>query len=112
MACVVVYPNPMKPKPGRPLWHMLKGQLDGKPCCWSVTVWYDVPEQALEYDEILGIREKNPRKLSLRVDKPSWLHDVIREVIDPEMAAEAERIRAIVPDGKITNIKWQAVQER
>jgi len=91
---------------------MLKGQLDGKPCRWSLTIWYDVPEGALGTDKILGIREKNPRKLSLRVDQPRWLHDVIREVIDPEMAAEAERIRAIVPDGKITNIKWQAVQER
>ena len=29
-----------------------------------------------------------------------------------EPVAEAERVRAIVPDGKITNIKWQAVQER
>ena len=112
MACVVIYPSPLKPKPGRPAWHLVKGQLDGKPCRWSLTIWYDVPEEALDFDEHLGIRERNPLKITLRVTQPRWLQDVIRDVIDPELAAEGKRVRELVPDGRLTNIKWQAVQER
>lgn len=106
MACVVVYPNPLKPKPGRPLWHLVKGQLDGKPCRWRVTLWYNVPVETLSADEV------NPRRLVLKVDKPVWLADLIATVIDPELKAEAARIRSLVPDGEITGVRWQAVQER
>lgn len=112
MACVVVFPNPFKPKPGRTPWHLVKGQLDGKPCCWHITIWYDVPEEALERDDILGIVQKNPIKLVLKSDQPRWLQDLIGQVIDPELEREGARVRELVPGGTLSNIKWQAVQER
>lgn len=112
MACTVIYPNPLKPKPGRPPWHLVKGQLDGKPCRWHVTIWYDVPQECLEVDKILGIEQKNPIKLVLKSEQPRWLHDLIGQVIDPELDRERAAIREVVPGGGISNVKWQAVQER
>lgn len=106
MACVVIYPSPLNPKPGRSPWHLVKGQLDGKPCQWHVTLWYRVPEEALDADEM------NPRKMTLKSQKPMWLKDLIAGIIDPELEAEALTIRQKVTDGEITNIRWQAVQER
>lgn len=112
MACTVIYPNPLKPKPGRTPYLITRGQLDGKPCCWHLTVWYDVPVEALERDDILGIVQKNPTKLTLKSDQPRWLQDLIGQVMDPELERERARVRELVPGGDLSNIKWQAVQER
>lgn len=94
MAAVVVYPSPLKKGP---VWHLVKGQLDGKPCRWTVTVWYDVG--------VLDEGEENPRRMVVRVRKPTWLAD-ITGLIDEELKDDARRC------GGVTNIKWKAIQER
>uniref|UniRef100_A0A6M3M830 Uncharacterized protein n=1 Tax=viral metagenome TaxID=1070528 RepID=A0A6M3M830_9ZZZZ len=100
MACTVIYPNPLKPKPGRPPWHLVKGQLDGKPCRWHVTIWYRIPDAALEADEV------NPRRVTFKVAKPAWLQDMVREVIDAHLQGE------VAACGGVSDIRWSATQER
>lgn len=96
MGCTVVYPA----SPGsRTPWRLVKGQLDGKPCRWHVTLWYDVPLEALEPDE------KNPRRLVVKVRKPMWLQDITAE-LQPIIDAESASC------GAVTNIRWLANQER
>lgn len=94
MGCVLTYPAP---KGSKTLWHLLKGQLDGKPCRWQVTVWYDVG--------ILQDTEKNPRVMKFKTDKAVDLQDLMRSInvhLDPDHRN----------CGGITNVRWRAVQER
>lgn len=92
MGCVVVYPD------GKHQRHrVVKGRLDGKPCRWKLTIWYDVG--VLEPDE------KNPRRLVIDCRTPKLLREVSADI---EAALQDDATNC----GGVTNIKWQAIQER
>lgn len=92
MAATVVFPGR-----GKALYTVLKGALHGKKCRWFVTVWYDVAN--LEADE------RNPRSIKLNVNRPVWLRD-ITPLVDAHLRDEDATC------GGVSNIRWQAVQER
>lgn len=92
MGCTVVFPA----SPTRQVARVLKGRLDGKPCRWRITIWYDVGK--------LEPEETNPRRLVVQCKQPKWLHEVTG-VIEDALRDDAKNC------GGVTNIKWQAVQE-
>lgn len=102
MGCVVIYPNPLKN--ARTPWRLISGQLDGRACAWTVTLWYDVPEESCKVDG--KFVEARTRRITLQSKKPVWLEDLIREIITPHLDEEAKLY------GKLTNIRWQASQGR
>lgn len=92
MGCVVRYPG-KTPYSVR----LVKGRLPTSPHRWTITIWYTVgqPEE----------NETGPRRMVVRVNKPTWLRD-ISGYIEDQLRHEASNC------GGVTDIKWQAVQER
>lgn len=101
MACLVKFPGN-----GKADYTVLKGKLvPGKPRRWRITVWYDVG--ILNSYELDGkqFQEKNPQIIKIGPTKPLMLSDIsahITAALDEDVANR----------GGVTNIRWQAAQER